>query len=153
MKYTIEVEDFWLDSESDLEPSLCNHITREVVNQIWKKIEDKVDSQITKIVGKAIEESLQARIEDKVSKTVESGEVILNNGTSGKIENYVLEKFDRHAKGWASANKKIEELAGEYAKEMKNRYDLLFASQIVSKMKDNGFLDKDVADKLLSEGK
>lgn len=48
-----------------------------------------------------------------------------------------------------SMEKLIKSLAKDFANEMKERYDLLFASQLVAKMSETGLLKEDVAKLLL----
>lgn len=66
---------------------------------------------------------------------------------------YVEKQFNKIQGGSYNAHSSIEKLAERFVTEMKGRYDLLFASQVVSKLKNAGLLRADVAefsDKLLS---
>jgi hypothetical protein len=64
------------------------------------------------------------------------------------IEEHIKYKFEKDS-GWSSPNAKIEKLAKGFAEEMKKRYDLLFATQIVSKMGENNLLKDDVMKQLV----
>ena len=64
------------------------------------------------------------------------------------LKEYILYQIQNNT-GWNSPNENIKKLAQKFGEEMKNRYDLLFASQLVAKMNENGLLKEDVAKKLL----
>jgi hypothetical protein len=89
---------------------------------------------------------IKARIRNE-NGHMEDGEI--------SIETYIKNKFQNDS-GWSSPNDRIEKLAKSFADEMKKRYDLLFATQIVSKMSTNGLLKDDVLKQLvqnITEGK
>lgn len=151
MQFTIEVSDFWLDEEKELEPALRNHIIRDVVSKIEASIKQKIDDHIQKEVKSQVEQSLYRKINSLV------GEIIATDKVKGKYTNdkemtlqeWIHAEFFNNT-GYRSPEETIKGLAKKYGDEMKQRYDLLFASQIVAKMSDNGFLRED-AMKLLLE--
>ena len=54
-----------------------------------------------------------------------------------------------HGLGHNSIRELVTKRGKQFADDMKRRYDLLFASQIVSKMSDNGLVSKEDCEKLL----
>ena len=152
MTFKIEIEDFWLDEEHELEPALKNYIISDVVSQIAKSIEKKIDDTITRVVKEQVSASLYRDIQKIVKETVETGMVNRASSYNDKervtIKDYILHDFEANA-GYRSPKDQIEKLAKQFADELKNRYDLLFASQIVSKLNTNGFFRPDVAKILL----
>ena len=64
MKFTIEVEDFWIE-DGDLSTALTAHIKRSVIVDITKSIEDKVE--------KAVSEKVSARIDEKLDRILING--------------------------------------------------------------------------------
>ena len=143
MKFTIEVEDFYMDSddEQNLEKDLKSYIIRDVTNQIMKSIKEKVDVEdnMFRFMNISIEEIIQT---EKIKK--DNKEITL-------VE-YIKDHF-QNRNSYRSADEVITREAEKFAKEMKNRYDLLFASQLVAKMSNAGMLKEDVAKILLEQPK
>lgn len=151
MKFTIEVEDFYLDEESQLAPALTHHIKCEVVNQISQSIKDRVEKQITMVVKAEVEQTMYRQIQSYVADTIATGR--MPNGKGGEgilLSEYIMNIFQSN-NSYSSPQEAIKALAKKYADEMKQRYDLLFASQLVAKMKENNMLKEDVAKMLLDK--
>jgi len=148
MKFTIEVDEFWIE-EGELSDSLETHVTRDVVHQITKNIESKIDQQITEKVTAFIENRLSILIDKKLSDLVDIG-VIKRNGVELSIEQHIKNIFMDNS-GWGTPNRKIEAVAKKFGEEMKLQYNTVFASRIVENMKKQGFLKDDVTRILLEE--
>ena len=150
MKITIDISDFYLDEEQDIETALKQQIIHQVVNAIDKSIKEKVEKQISLEVKDVVEKTLY----QKISKAI--GEVIKtsvfkrrSNNEIGTIEEYIKDCLSYNG-NWNSFDEQIKKLAQMHAKEIKDRYDLLFASQIVSKLGENGLLNSEAAKLLLN---
>lgn len=152
MTFSITLDDFWLDQEEDIEPALKEYIINSVVLSIRKEIDEKVKVQIEKVAKDKVEASLSDRINGEVERLIKEGKVKgqYSNDPEITLEEFILRQFTK-ASGWGSQQQVIENLAKKFGDEMKQRYDLLFASQVVAKMNKNGFLKEDVAKLLLAE--
>ena len=149
MKFTVDLEDFWLDEDaSDIETELKNHIINSVVFQIGASIKEKVDTQISKTVNEVIERKLTTIIDDKLSDLIDIG-TITRNRKEISIVDHVKEVFEDN-NGWGSADKKIERIAKEFGHELKLQYNNAFANKIVMNMKEQGLLKDEVVQILLS---
>ena len=148
MKFTIEVEDFYLDGEDSLEANLKDYIKRDVVSQIEKNIRTKVEDQIQREVHLEVEKTFVRKIRDAVTEIVGTEKIKGSNGVEITLSDYIKNKFQNNT-DWRSPDDTIKALAKKFGDEMKARYDLLFASQIVQKLHENGLLKEDVAKKLL----
>lgn len=152
MKFTIEVEDFYLEEDRDLAPALKSYIINDVVQKIHKSIKDKVEEHVTKEVKAQVEQSLYRKISTLV------GEIIATDKVKGRYSNepdmtlqeYVHDQFKNNS-GYNSIQDNIKKLANAFAEDMKKRFDLLYASQIVAKMSDHGLLKDDAVKLLLSQ--
>lgn len=155
MTIKIELEDFYLDSEDDIVPELKKFIIREAVNQINEKIEAKTKDAIKEAIKGIVEGAMTEKIQALVQTTIDTERVkSYNSSELILLSEYIKETFTRNSGSWSSPNVYIEKLAKKFADDMKNRFDLTFASQIVAKMNENGLLRSDVAQLLLpSEGK
>lgn len=154
MKITIDLKEFWLDGDHDLEEGLKKHLKHQVQNEIYSKIENEVRTQVTNLVKEKIEKTLTARLQTQIDELLVNGKVKSYNNSSVEVspEEYLKERFVKDM-GWSSPAEKVKELANKFGTEMKNRYDLLFASQLVAKMNETGLLKKEAAKLLLETTK
>lgn len=152
MKFVIEVEDFYLDEESQLAPALTEHIKNTVVHKISESIKDRVEKQITMEVKARVEESMYRLIQSYVSDTVATGKMQHPKNRSEQIllSEYIQYIFENNS-GWSSPEETIKKYAKTFGDQMKQRYDLLYASQIVTTLKENGLLNADAAKMLLDK--
>lgn len=152
MQFIVEVSEFWLDEEN-LESGLIRKIQSHVINEIEKSIREKVEKQVTMQVKDTVEKVLYSKITQAIDEVIAKGEMPSRNNSKEliTIEAYVKECLN-YKGGWQNFQDTIEKLAKQYTTEVKNRYDLLFASQIVAKLNDNGLLKENVA-KLILENK
>lgn len=148
MKFTIEVDDFWLDEE-ELSEALSSHVTREVVGKISASIKGQVETQITKKVNETIHAKLDVLIDVHLGNLIDSS-VIIQNGKEILISEHIKELF-MDDRGWNNVNTKIKEYSQKYSKEMKLQYDAAFATKVVMNMKEQGLLKNDVVKMLLDE--
>ncbi len=149
---TVDLDDFWMDEDSlSFSNELKSFIVGQVKNDIWKDLQKKVEDQISRETKKQIETSYVKKIQRVISDTI-ANETIKDSYGNGEIsiQEYIKNQFKSNS-GWNSPNQKIEQLAKVFADDMKKRYDLLFATQIVSKLGENGMLKEDVARLLLDE--
>ncbi len=150
MKIIVDLEDFYLDNEDSqsLEEGLKNHLKREVIKEIQKSISEQVKVQVTDAITAEIQLSIKPIIDKTLSDLIEVGKIQPRGENEITISAYVKKLFETN-NGWGSPDEKIKNLAKAYGDEMKKRYDLLFASQLVAKIHENGLLKEDVAKKLL----
>ena len=150
MKIEVNISEFYLGEDSEIEESLKNHIKRQVVAEITKSIQTKVDTQITMEVKDTVEKMLYTQISKAIAETLSTSEIPSRQKTGTKVtmDEYVRECLT-HNGGWQSFDDTIKKLAQGFTTELKNRYDLMFASQIVVKMGDAGLLKSDELKKLL----
>jgi len=150
MKFEIDIKDFWLDDDDDIEPALIKHIVSSVTKKITESIQEKVDETITLKVKECIEARLSAVISDQIQKCMDEG-TIVRGGMDIKIIDYVKDRFENNH-SWGSPNACIDKAAERFGKEFKAQYNTIFAGKIVEKMKEQGFLKDDVVKMLLEKG-
>lgn len=151
MKFTIEVDDFYLDGE-ELDSALKDHIKRDVVASIHASIKQKVEDHVTKEVKAQVEQQLYRKISTLV------GEIIATDKVKGRyssdpdmtLQEWVMSEFKNNSR-YETIQDHIKKLANSFGEDMKKRFDLLYASQIVAKMGDAGLLKEDAVKLLLSQ--
>ena len=151
MKIEIEVSDFYLDEDSNLEQKLRNYVTNEAISTIFGKINDKVAVEIKQVV----EAHVLANLSSEITKAVQDGKIETEeDGTSITISEYVKNCiFNSNASSWKSFDKTIRDVSKTFCDEMRRRYDVSFASNIVAKLIDNKLIKDDAVKMLLEENK
>lgn len=151
MKFTVEIDEFWLDEDSNgFEEELKNSIKIDVCQQIKKMMLTHIENEITNVVKQQVSDTLREQIQALVADVISTGEIKESSYSDKKIsiEGWIKSQFNANC-GYHNANAKITELAKKFGDEMKQRYDLLFASQIVAKLDEHGLLKEDIAELLL----
>ena len=152
MKFVIELDDFYLDEDGDLVPALKRYVVDEVLRTIYKKIEEKVQKQIAVEVKAMVEKTLYKKTSVIISDVLKNEEVMKPGYSKEKvkIEEYIRLQFEDRG-GWSNPNDHIKSLADKFAKELKERYDIIFATHIVAKVNEQGMLKENVAKLLLED--
>jgi hypothetical protein len=151
MKFTVEVEEFYLDEDENLAPALVKEITRNVIDGIWGQIKDKVDKAITIAVETKIQKELTLQINLRVAELINAG-TITKDKKEVLISDWIKEQFDRSS-GWNTPYDQIKNIAANYGQEMKKRYDYFYANQIVTQMSKIGILKEEIFKKLIDVDK
>jgi hypothetical protein len=152
MKITIDLKDFWLDSDSNLlETELKKYITRSVRDEIFASIKYLIETEITNKVKESIEKDMIKKIGKIVDETIKNETLPWNYSSDPRvtIPEHIKNLFIKDGRHWSSPNEQIKKLGEVFANQMKERYDLQFASQLVAKMNENNMLKDDIAKVLL----
>lgn len=150
MKFIIEVDDFWLEDQ-EIEEGLKNHVKYEVLREIKLSIKDQVERTITKVIKEKVSKSLEKTIQKEVTKAVTDIKIPNSFGSESKtLQEHIIYDFNQNSR-YRDPKRQIEESAKKFGTELKNRYDMLFASQIVIKMGEQGLLKDGVLDALIEK--
>jgi hypothetical protein len=154
MKFTVEVEEFYLneeDSGRSLETTLRDYIINEVVSKIWEKIKDEADNAITMKVETKVRMEMESQINKRIAEIIDS-ETIFRDKKEILISDYLREQFERNI-GWNKPDDIIRDKAKQFGDEMKKRYDFLYANEIVQQMHKIGILKEEIYTNLLENKK
>ena len=151
MKFIVEMNEFWLDEESELEPALKAHIIHNVISKITKDIDERVQKEVSLKAQALIADKLSSVIDNKLAELLTTG-IITVNGKEVPIETHLKTLFE-NSHGWSNPSTKIQEFAKKFGESMKAQYNAVFANQIVVSMKEQGFLKDEVVNLLLTEKK
>jgi len=147
MKFIVELDNFWMDEDNgSVEEQLKNFILRTVVYEIWGKVKDMIKPQMDELIRNLVDTKLNDKITKEVEKQVTTGTLKprYSNDPELTIEQFIQDKF-RGSSNKIDVDGIVTKIAKGHAEELKKRYDLLFASQLVSKMQEQGMLKEDVA--------
>ena len=159
MKFTVEVEDFYLE-EDEIEVSLKNWIKSEVSSQIRTSIQEKVDKIIQNSYKEEIENKLKSRVDILLGEVYSTTKLKAKYSSDPEIsiEEYIFQQFNEvkfkdktEDKIQSSIKTLVKSNSEKIVEEMKQRYDMLFASQLVQKMNEVGMLKNEVAQLLLKK--
>lgn len=151
MKFTVEIEEFWMDEDSGtLDEQLKSYVIHDVIMQIKSGIREKIETEISSQVQQQLEQCMHEYIQKEIKDFISEGKIRKSSYCNEEIliKDWIKEKFTGDT-GYNNPEQVIKSLAKDFGKEMKERYDLLFASQLVAKMSETGLLKEDVAKLLL----
>lgn len=148
---TVDLEDLYIDEDQSFSEALNKTITHQVTQEVWKTIKEKVDDQMTRNIRAEIEKQYCKKIQIFIADFFKTGKIKFNSydKESVTIEEYIKKTFEAN-QGWNSPQAQIEKIAKAHGETLKNRYDLMFASQLVVKLNETGLLKEDVAKTLLN---
>lgn len=153
MRIEIEISDFYLDEndQEQIESSLKQSIIQEVVRKINEQIKSNVETTITSVAKQMITDQMKGRIDLIIEEFIKSGTIKgdYSNEPEIKVEQYIKNKFNSK-NGWGDPYEQIEKAAKLFGAELRSRYDLAFATQIVKNLEANKLLKDNVAELLLT---
>jgi hypothetical protein len=166
---TVDLAEFYTEEEGQsFSNEIKNEIASKIKNQVWKDFELKALSEMKQLVTEEFEKSKSLNINSIVEKILKNKQIKKkeNNSEMITIEEYITKQLtdcyfsERNSAEQVMKNqissfedkfqREIKNTSDTIGKELKDRYDLLFASQIVSKLNENGMLKIDVAKLLLN---
>ena len=152
MKFTVEIEDFWLDEDSgSIEKELKDFIKRDVVRHISESLKDQIETTIRQEVEKQFKESLSTEVALITREVIEHGEVKKSSRTDLRIplKDWIIEQVESNT-GWQNPQEQLAKYAKKHMDEIKKQYDFMYASSVVQKMADLGMLKDDKVAELLT---
>lgn len=155
MKLKVDLDDFYLDEEDDLVPAIKDFVVNEVTSTIWDRVEEKIKQKILDLCNENIQKIIDEKIETYLTEMLDK-EMIKKDRWSDELvslQEYVSTTFN---KDFDNNYKKrldniVESKTKNICEEIKKRYDLLFASQLISKMNDQNMLKEDIAKLILDK--
>ena len=151
LKVTVDLGDLWTEEDENIGEVIASSIRNDIVREVKVHIKEAIEVQIRQKVDIMVQDLLTKKSARFIGNYLRRG-TIKHCGDDISLEEYIKYKFTRDS-GWSSPNKLLEKLATTFSRELKDRYDVLFASQIVAKLGDNNLLvDRNVA-KLIMDKK
>ena len=153
---TVDLEDFYTDEDGgNLAQEVKQAIASNIKNDIWKKFEKEglvsFSNQMERKIASDKDLKIKETIDDlfknkKIKKSSYSNDLL-------SLEEFIIEQLDRNisiSRDFEDLTRKlVQDKSKEIVQQLKDRYDLLFASQIVSNLNKQGMLKEDIAKILL----
>lgn len=140
----LEIGDYYEDGSVTLSEIIQKEIIREVVCRIKQSILDKYYKEIQKTTEKKISELTEKILKDfkNSDETFTYTPQYQCNPVKTTFKEFVANRFTKEVES-SCIPARIERVVEELVKEIKNRYDLAFASLIVKNMKEQKLLADD----------
>lgn len=155
MKLKVDLDDFYLDEEDDLVPAIKDFVVKKVTGTIWDRVEEKIKQKILDLCNENIQKIIDEKIEKYLTEMLDK-EMIKKDRWSDELvslQEYVSttfnKNFDNNYRNILGMI--IDGRTKDICEEIKKRYDLLFASQLISKMNDQNMLKEDIAKLILDK--
>ena len=145
---TVDLSEFYgQDEEMTFSSQIKSDIAYRVKQSIFADFRDKIGSEFKEAVVAAIKEEKDAIVTDEINALIASKKIKKGyNGEEVSVSEWIAYEFERNGVSGKQINEKLEKIvkssADSLGKEIKERYDFLFASQIVSKLSENGLLNE-----------
>lgn len=150
MEFIVKIEDNWIE-DADLVGEIKRQIISSLSTQITEKLLEGHVRLIEKVASEKVIQSFDKMSNDATIDFIENGKIKSSRNSSMlTVFEYIAERFE-NSSGYNNAKELIEKLAKNYSIEMKNRYDMMFASQLVIKMSEQGLLKDGVFQSLMDK--
>lgn len=162
IKVEIDLEDVLSDimseyhyedgSSQTLSDEIVGDIKRSVKKTVLDSLKGQIDTEIVDQVKAKLVLDLNSHIQGEISKVTPDIKFKWDRydeeeRTISEHLKHIFEKADRSSN--QCVQKHISEQSEAMIKQLKDGYDLYFASQIVSKLSDKGMLSEDIAKSLV----
>lgn len=152
----VDLEDFEMDENENFTDALRQYILDEVKREIWSKTRGKITEEMGEKISAEIKNLVDVKIKDSlitfIKNTLED-QTVKGYGKDKSLKDYVHEKIVaevNHNYGHRFGEI-IKKLATEHLNEIKKKYDLLYAVDLLKKVKDAGLLDENLGKLLTGE--
>lgn len=148
MKVTVELDSNYFPEGKEFDETIADRIQRKVVDSIWNNIKDEVEDRIQEVAKERVISEMDERIQKeaavlaKTAKIKPSSYKYKGEKNVLTIEEYLQYQFSEN--GTVDIEDVLEKRAKKIAKKLSDKYDLVFAQQVIMKMRDQGLLKEDV---------
>ena len=156
MKLTVNVdlEDFFQNEDETLQESIVRAIETGVIRRLEKDFREKIkDDFYKKIIEKFLSEK-DAKVKEIIEKAFDEEKVKKSYYSDDMVTytEYVTEVLKRDSPDLDRKIKAVSDKVSATAfEEMKKRYDVYFAAQIIEKLAAAGMLAQGVAESILKQ--
>lgn len=156
MKIEIDLNEIFPDFEEDksIADYISDSIKYKLADYVWNESKDQIKYAINTYMENEGKPLLMEKLNRELSNLIKEAKIPESNYSSVyiSIEEWVKKVFNNN-NNEAVLKRIVKEEANITANKMKERYDLLWASQFVVKMEENKMLREDIAKILLPDKK
>jgi hypothetical protein len=159
IKVEVDLSDFYKedDDNESFSDEIKRHIAWTVKHEVIADWEKKMGDEFNKALIAELESAKQEIIINTLKELIEEPDIQNSYYSKEKIsiKQWMIESFEReHLKDKRLnelLNKQTSESAKLISEQLKNRHDIIFATNIVKNLSEKGFLKDGIANTLLEE--
>ncbi len=153
MTITINMDEFWMDEDSSFEESFKKYIIDQATYNAFENVKKNLKGEIYLKVEENVREKLEEFVHDFVKQNVDKLEMKIGYSQTLPLEEGVKTILSNNAEKYAmtSIEKLVKGYAEHFVNDLRKRYDLLFASQVITKLNENNMLKEGVFEALMAE--
>ena len=160
IKFELDIEDILYDLAEDRGEwnsnalSLKEIVIKDIKSQVLQEIRTATQKQVTEAITTQLINESNQQVADRVrlycDEIIAKG--VLWEGTTQEItvKDMVIKHFT-NTRLWDNLLPSIKRVGDEFATQIKNKYDLVFASTILTNLKENNLLNSDAVKALFKE--
>lgn len=145
LQVEIDLDDMWFEEDGSLSAQIKNALVHEIKQQVLSKMSQDTKAEMAAAVKRLVDQIFADMVNAEMTRLLIEDQIQVG-GKNRTLRELIAEKFE--SSGWNNPEEQIKKLAKTHADEIKMRYDLMFATQIVANMSNHGLL-KDEMSKLL----
>ena len=153
MTITINMDEFWMDEDSSFEESFKKYIINQAVYEAFENVKKNLREEIYLKVEEEVREKVEEFMQDFVKQNADKLEMKVGYNQTVPLEEGIKTILSNNADKYAmtSITKLVEAYAKSFVDDLRKRYDLLFASQVITKLNENKMLKEGVFEALMAE--
>lgn len=159
MKVVVELEDFWMHEDGDFQEEFAQFVAHNVKSEIWQSIKNEAYEKVFETVKQELVEEIKQKIGVIVAMVAKEPIFFTHYGSKSDadkgltLEDYARKLFnDYHESGAKTTIQGVTKKTAEvFANEMRDRYDLSFAAQLVCKLNEQGLLKEGAYDSIKNQ--
>ncbi|KZE77515.1 hypothetical protein AV926_14170 [Myroides marinus] len=161
LKIEVDLNDIYTEYEDEV--SITSLVKEEITSRIKKEAYEMFSKEAKEAFTNQVVRKIELDKDLVIKNTIKelfTNKKIFKNTYGGQLTEMTLEEkitnelernYNTESKFNDYFRKHFENCTTQISKELKERYDLLFASQIVAKLNEQGMLKEDVAKILLNK--
>ena len=158
IQVNVDLSEFFSEvDEQSFSEQIKNHITYTVKNEVLAEWKEKITKEFNEQVKATIEQEKERLISNMLNELILSEKLHRSHGSKElvSIKDFAIENL----KSWwlnestttRTFDKILQKESESIVEKLKERYDLMFASQIITKLNEAGMLKEDVAKLILGQ--
>lgn len=153
MTITINMDEFWMDEDSSFEESFKKYIIDQATYKAFESVKKNLYKEISLKVEEEVREKTEEFMHDFVKQNADKLEMKVGYNQTVPLEEGIRTILSNNADKYAmtSITKLVEAYAKSFVDDLRKRYDLLFASQVITKLNENNMLKEGVFEALMAE--
>ncbi len=148
----VDLTEYYDSEDQSIAEAIKSSIAYDVKQAVINHMKSSINTEITQVVKEEVENEYKVQISKLIKKELKDVKLKgrYSNDPELSLSDWIKSRLEESS-GWQSIPDMIKKRSEVFVKETKDRYDLLFASQIVSNLHKNDMLKEDIGKMLLEK--